>query len=541
MKQNDNKNSEFENMLRNKMDELASSVDCFDKISKKAFPDTNISFSENETTVSDLENVTGRKKHFRLLPAAALAVAFALCIFFLPKNERFMNFVYSNIANSSDSHKFKDLINEISDETDEYTYSYFDCSLDDYINHDLLITPLYNCPFEQKNRDNINVRIYVKMHGDIPTNQIYAVEYEGAYADGNYIAAADSKAKISKEELDALGDTNKFFYSPDTASLDLIQKNFSSDDENGGFIDSSGTPTSIAGFNYKCIYKSDKQIYWLSNEIIYYHETDETYDEYSYDINSYTNIYYDTKYITPPFVENSWNNILYYNGCSAEATRNLSAFNRTQDFISINDDSDILCEVDCIMPFETQSESVIEADMSETIIYTYDNNKMSNNTSIIIPPVNPALKQNFRIYLPGSNSNIELKSSDSLLDGTFQTFTVIVENEFGEAVRNEEVAKEALKNEEAANDAKIENERVKDAKIENERVKQIELEFYRAHLVELQGKLENEMAAMQKLEEGSEKDKKNADIVAIEADIQHTMILITELETTIKNQTTELD
>lgn len=536
MKQNDNKNSEFENMLRNKMDELASSVDCFDKISKKAFPDTNISFSENETTISSLENVTGRKKHFRLLPAAALAVAFALCIFFLPKNERFMNFVYSNIANSSDSHKFRDLINEINEETKEYDYSYFDCSLDDYINHDLLITPLYNCPFEQKIKDNINVRIYVKMHGDIPTNHIYVVEYEGAYAEGNYIAAADSKAKISKEELDALGDTNKFFYSPETASLntaslDLIQKNFSSDDENGGFIDSSGTPTSIAGFNYNCIYKSDEQIYWLSNEIIYYHKTDENYNEYSYDINSYTNNYYDTKYITPPFVENSWDNVLYYNGSSARATRNLSAFNKTQDFISINDDSDILCEVDCIMPFDLQSEAVIEADMSETIIYTYDNNKMSSNTSIIIPPVNPALKQNFRIYLPGSNSNIELKSSDNLLNGTFQTFTVTVENESTEAVINKDAAEDALKNEEAANDAKI----------ESERVKQIELEFYQAHLIELQGTLENELAAMQKLEEGSEKDKKSADIMAIEADIQNTMILITELEITIKNQTTGLD
>ena len=53
---------EFEKHLKEKMNELSSSVKCFDKISSRAFPEKDSDFSDSECTVIDLENVTGRHR-----------------------------------------------------------------------------------------------------------------------------------------------------------------------------------------------------------------------------------------------------------------------------------------------------------------------------------------------------------------------------------------------------------------------------------------------------------------------------------------------
>ena len=54
-------NPEFEKLLKNKMNELSENVDCFDKIAERAYMSDNVDFSDSEFTVTDLENVTGKR------------------------------------------------------------------------------------------------------------------------------------------------------------------------------------------------------------------------------------------------------------------------------------------------------------------------------------------------------------------------------------------------------------------------------------------------------------------------------------------------
>ena len=51
-----------EKELREKMSELSSNIDCFEKISARAFPEKYQDFSDSELVVSDLENVTGKRR-----------------------------------------------------------------------------------------------------------------------------------------------------------------------------------------------------------------------------------------------------------------------------------------------------------------------------------------------------------------------------------------------------------------------------------------------------------------------------------------------
>ncbi len=60
MKNEKTENREIENILKSKMNELSESVDCFDKISARVFPEKNQDFSESGFTISDLENKIGR-------------------------------------------------------------------------------------------------------------------------------------------------------------------------------------------------------------------------------------------------------------------------------------------------------------------------------------------------------------------------------------------------------------------------------------------------------------------------------------------------
>ncbi|HOR21989.1 MAG TPA: hypothetical protein PLY43_04645, partial [Ruminococcus sp.] len=77
MKDNGFNDQEFQELLKKKMNELSDSVDCFDKISARAFPKDQLDFSAGEFTVSDLENVTGRKRRLPALKWAAIGAAAA--------------------------------------------------------------------------------------------------------------------------------------------------------------------------------------------------------------------------------------------------------------------------------------------------------------------------------------------------------------------------------------------------------------------------------------------------------------------------------
>lgn len=417
MKNDEIRNSEFEETLKNKMDELASSVDCFDKISKRAFPEPNTEYSDSEFTICDLDNVTGKKNNFRFMSFAAIAAAFVLCLFFLPKNESFMNFLYSNIGIGSDKKAFRELISEIKEETADGSYIYYDCTLEEYIDNDILINPIYRCPFEQSEKDNLNVRIYVKTHNGVPTNQVYAIEYKGNYNDNNFVAAADSKAKFSDDDLLTIGEKIPKLTNSSYFNFPLSSNIFHN--SNSSLFNEQGQRQSVGGFSYNCYYKVENEIYSLQNEIIYSeNSTDENlcyFDICSVRVNSdNSSSDYSENIISQ--LQSSWNNIIYYDGNSAKSNGSQTRFIQADLDYSLNSDANTLpvSTVFCTTPFKYSSIETICADISNIKINVTDY-ATSELRSSVMPPLNPALRTSFRIYLGYSLSNLNVSCTDDLI------------------------------------------------------------------------------------------------------------------------------
>ena len=184
------------------MNELSASVDCFDKISARAFPEKDSDFSDCGLTVSDLENVTGKRRFPPVLRWVSAAAAIVLCIGVIPKTA-IINSLRDPAEKSSGKSTYTRLLSEIKDETQSGSYYICDLSLDDYISRDVLVTPLYSCPFEESNED-MNVRLYIRYIGGIRTNQIYAVKYRGNYSEDNIVAAAETGVSFSEKEEEIL-------------------------------------------------------------------------------------------------------------------------------------------------------------------------------------------------------------------------------------------------------------------------------------------------------------------------------------------------
>lgn len=405
MNRNENKNTEFEKLLKEKMDGLASSVDCFDKISRKAFPEASASFDGEGYTVSELENITGKTKRFRFMPVMAAAAAFVLCLFFLPKSSGFMNFLYSNIG-KSDKNVFNEIINELNDERHKYSYVSFDCTLDEYIENDVIITPFIECPFEKNEKKDLNVRIFVKMSGNVPTNQVYAVVYEGRYLDGNFIAAADSAAKFSEEEFAALPE----IYSLPIISDTVCYNNGIIGASGSSLTDKDGNAITLAGFDYECYYKNGSSIALFNSDICYYalNDSDEDSVKY-YDIRSYFRTdsgdfagfdCFTASEIYDP--EKMWDNVVYFSGDSARAVTDESDFVRADIF---GDEGDPAVSARIFLPDNTNTE---EVKSREYISISSENSLIGK---IIAPPFS-SLYRTLEIYHPNVPASYTYKSDN---------------------------------------------------------------------------------------------------------------------------------
>lgn len=321
VKNEKNAYSDLEMVLKDKMNELSDSVDCFDKISARAFPEKDPNFCEGGYTVSDLENVTGRKNHGRILRWAALVAAVVLCIVFVPKTE-IANRVFSNFSRSPKDN-FKSILSEISEETERHTYQQLDVSLDNYIKNDILVTPLFSCPFEDCGRDNAMVRIYTRevgegMYINYPTAQVYAVEYTGEYSESNIIAAAKSIYSFSDDDI----------AEPEirTDGIDLtsdaIALNFSPDENYDYMLDSNGCTVSLASIDFGCYIRYNGKMALTSTSVLYGHNG----------IKESENCFYDsvTKFggeiIDIPDRDSMWDESVYFNGDSAMPKENASEF-----------------------------------------------------------------------------------------------------------------------------------------------------------------------------------------------------------------------
>ena len=295
-------NRDIEKILKKKMDGLASSVDCFDKISSRAYGKDN-DFFENGETVTELENVTGRKSSGFIMKICAGAAA-ALALFTVLSNIQFPERVMSNI--SEESADFKSLIEEANYEINNNDYIYYDIPLDYYYHNALMITPLYDCPFRYSNNDNSSVRLYIKTINNTPTNQMYAFEYTGTYSEDSIIAAAETSAEITDSDINSLGIPAQI---QTIKQLDdLAVSSLFCEQSSDILADTSGNNVTLASIDYNLFYKSDSKLLPVRTLILYGTET--ASGTQFYDIMNFRRENVD-------LTNNSWSRSIYSNGYSA--------------------------------------------------------------------------------------------------------------------------------------------------------------------------------------------------------------------------------
>ena len=319
---------ELEKELRNRMSELSSNVDCFEKISARAFPETDQDFSDSELTVSDLENVTGRRRAVPVLKWVSIAAAAVVCIGVLPRTVFFQEFI-SNIGLDTNK-KYRDMISEIKKETELHDYKVFDMPLSEYIADDILISPLYGCPFEAEETDGINVRVFVREIEGVPTNQIYAVEYTGDYSESNFLAAAESKAKFTNKDIESIGDIST---EVNDSNAYRAACNAFTGDRYFLLIDKEGKRATAASFAYVHFFKDDDAVKTLQTEVLYCNY-DEDCEKYYYDTltRCYDKVSQAVIEYDIPEADKLWKTSLNYDGSNAMPKESNSAFNRKDFF-----------------------------------------------------------------------------------------------------------------------------------------------------------------------------------------------------------------
>lgn len=450
---NSDVNQEFEKLLKDKMNELSSSVNCFDRISAKAFPEKNPDFSESRFTVCDLENVTGKSRKPLFLKWTAVAVACAVCAVIIPQTPFFDNFIAS--FGKSPKKVYSKIIDEINAETSRNTYKIYDMPVDDYIRYDKLITPMYSCPFKDCGKDNINVRIFVRTYNDIPTNQIYAVEYVDEYKQSNFLAVADTKAKFTDEDFKDIDTENK----PDNLTLaSAVQGNFTASIKaDTNISDSSENNISLASFEYENIFKSDDEEVQVNiSQILYYGDKNDEYpDKYYYDINN------------SPDADGTWKNTLCFDGFSSMPMESESLFVRTPLFDNQTSGDDI--SFGYIIP-------ALENDDSQIDFYTMDFREQSTRTtSMLAVPFDSKVLDTLKMYFSKSgfmfssfsNPALVVTSENSGLDEAIyftddNCYSLLTEEEQKElAEKQEEMEQQAQNievNEEEARQAIVSSE-----------------------------------------------------------------------------------
>ncbi|MCM1529861.1 MAG: hypothetical protein NC093_07690 [Alistipes sp.] len=393
---NEEFHKELEQLLKSKIDELAESVDCFDKISERAFPADNKDFSESGFTVTDLETVSSDTKRHHIVRWTALAGAAAAAIFLLPKTGIPQRALTKLGVNSSKC-SYEAILGEIESQTSDGSYHIIDVPLEYYIENDILVTPLMRCPFEETDRDDANVRLYIKQIDGWDTNQVYAIEYLGTYSDNDIVAAAKSKYTFTAEELD-----RKL---PDTADTQALAgtsayHSFFGGDE-GVLTDAWDTAVSLASFEYDSVVKDESGVRKLKTEIIYGTRSEFVKaPENFYDIMTHTSS--DEPAI--PEADKMWETSVYFNGNSAFPEKSGSSY--TRETLFTEDMSDALDYVAMPVSDDWLPPLGMKIGLRGTVL--------QNLISTVTCPANPSAAINLKLYfsidtmLAYDNATVEL-------------------------------------------------------------------------------------------------------------------------------------
>mgnify|MGYP001029710672 CR=1 FL=1 len=410
---------EIEKLLKNKMNELSDSVDCFDKISAKAFPSEKSDFSESGFTVSGLENVTGRSRKHHILKWAAISAAAVICIAVIPKTG-FVNRVYKNMTCGSVKRIYQELLTEIDRETKENEYLITDYPLDFYIQNDVLITPLFRCPFEEIDKENVQVRLFIRQINGINTNQIYAAAYCDTYSNENILAAAESNFKFTQEEIDAvvqdISNITDFFSAEDDLISNTVESCFTTNDPHE-ILNSAGEVVSLASFEYASIVKTPNGIDTLKTSVIFGKSTELPESPYNYDIISKNG---SGETVDIPRDE-MWHRSMYFNGNSAMPTEQLSNFTHIDLFANSNQTVNTI-KFYSILPYSSQN-SDYTANAELTIGSEYQ------NWYSIISPSDLFSLFTLKLYYPSAFQNgiVEVKDGYDFLNSV-DTYSEIQKN-----------------------------------------------------------------------------------------------------------------
>ncbi len=404
-------NHEVEKLLKDKMNELSESVDCFDRISARAFPEKDEDFSESGFTVSDLENVTGKAKKISVIKWTAIAAAAVVCIIVIPQTNLIGNII-SNISSGSVMKNYENLISEIDAETKNGDYLIADYPLDYYIKNDVLVTPLFACPFEDCGKEDVSVRIYTRQINGINTNQVYAVEYKGDFSEENIIAAAQSEYTFSEEDVEYAKKFSRDDFPEYYDCTSVVGKNFGTNSD-GLFIDSDGNTVSVASFVSFTLMKYDSGIIPVESTILYGHET-MTDDSYFYDIISIS----DNEKIQITEREKAWKKSVYFNNNTAMPEENHSMFSEKDLF---NSSSEIISECMFVTSLRS-SDKEREPDETVSIYNDYSGKRLC---AITVPYDDIYLSETYLYFAESAfedEISVSVKSSELSYTYSFAKF-----------------------------------------------------------------------------------------------------------------------
>ncbi len=309
-----NENQKIEDLLKNRMEELSSSVDCLDKITSRAFPEKNTDNSDCGITVTGLDKVYEQKTLAKAARIVALAAAVVLLVGILPTTAFIGNLQASLDKNSGGQQLYRKIIREINTEIDSFDYQIIDMTLQDYIQNDILISPMFPCPFTDNGIDGMNVRLFIKQCKDIPTNQVYAVEYKGDYSDSNFAAAASSGVEFSEKEIGELSKSVPDFPDNEELCAEAVETSFTADPDTHTLV-RDGETVSAASFDYRMWFKDKRGINPLTASVLLYHPGTGKSDNFFHDIVSrYTKS--EQTYDVPD--DNCWKYSVTYDGKSID-------------------------------------------------------------------------------------------------------------------------------------------------------------------------------------------------------------------------------
>lgn len=366
-------NSGVEQLLKTKISELSESIDCFDKISARAFPKNSEEFTDDEFTVTGLENITGRPQHFKIVKWISVAAAAAVLIAVVPQTN-FAKQMLANMGGGSVKKIYQEIINEINDEIKTGDYLTVDMPLDYYINNDVLITPLFSCPFKDCGRENAGVRLYIRQIDGINTTQLYAVEYIGTYSEDNIIAAAESDFKFTQADIKKIKLSDDYYSVKEYS--DTAVKQFSGNDGDGLLMNQNGEYISAASFCDFSVIKDNNTVQMVTSEILYGHKINDNL--YFYDIISESG----ENAFNMPDRSNMWRKSVYFNGNSAMPEENISKFTRTELFDISDTTENEHSECAYISPYSSDDDLTWDYDEILSISESYSGKRLS---SIMLP------------------------------------------------------------------------------------------------------------------------------------------------------------